>query len=68
MGKVRAEARARAAAEADLLRRRRAEFERLLKRKDRLSAIVALVDKHKTEYGDLVKAYRARFEANDSAA
>jgi hypothetical protein len=65
---MKAEARARLAAEADLLRRRKAEFERLRKAKDRNAAIVALIEKHSTEYGDLVKAHRARFEAAGTAA
>jgi hypothetical protein len=68
MGKVGAEARARVAAEADLVRQRKAEFERLLKRHDRRSAIVALVEKHKTEYGQMVTEYRHRFEAAETAA
>jgi hypothetical protein len=68
MGKVGAEARARVAAETDLIRRRKAEFERLLKRHDRCAAIVALVEKHKAEYGQMVTEYRHRFEAAVSAA
>lgn len=65
---MRPEARARLAAEADLLRRRKAEFERLVKRKGRIPAIVELVERHKREYGELVSAHRARLERNDSAA
>ncbi len=68
MGKMSAEARARLAGEATLVRRHRAEWERLLKKKDRNAAIVALVDKYKIEYSELVKSYRARFEAAASAA
>jgi hypothetical protein len=68
MGKVRPDARARLLAEADLLRRRKAELERLLKRQDRNSAILALVERHKTEYGELVSAHRARLAADNSAA
>ena len=69
MGRMSAEARARVAGEAALIRKRRAEFERLLRtRKDRHAAIVALVEKHKNEYGELVKAARARFEAARTAA
>jgi hypothetical protein len=68
MGKMSAEARARLAGEATLVRRHRAEWERLLKKKERKAAIVALVDKHKIEYSELVKAARARFEATESAA
>lgn len=65
MGK---EARARAAGEAELLRRHRAEFDRLLKTKDRNSAVLALVDKYKTEYGELVKTLRDRFGSAGTAA
>ena len=68
MGKMSAEARARLAGEAALLRKYRKEFERLLKTKSRNDAIVALVDKHKIEYSELVKANRDRFEAAESAA
>ena len=68
MGKVSAEARARIAAENDLLRKRKAEFERLLKTRSRTAAIVALVDKYKVEYGQMVTAHRAKFEAEISAA
>ena len=68
MGKAGAEARARVAAEADLIRKRKAEFERLLKRHDRNAAIVALVDKHKVEYGEMVKRHRVRFESPVSVA
>ncbi len=67
MGRVSSEARARLAGEAELIRRHRAPFDRLLKSKDRRSAIVALVEKYKTEYGELVAAFRARFEANTAA-
>jgi hypothetical protein len=67
MGKMGAEARARLAAEADLLRRRKAEFERLLRRHERNAAIVTLVDKYKIEYGELVKAHRGRFETETAA-
>ena len=62
------EARARLAGEAELVRRHRAEFERLLKSKDRLRALVALVDKYKVEYGEMVKAHRDRLEAATTAA
>ena len=68
MGRMQAEARARLAAEADLLRKRAKEFERLLKKHDRIDAIVTLVDKHKVEYGEMVKAYRDRFERSEPAA
>ena len=68
MGKMSAEARARLAGEAQLLRKYRKEFERLLKTKSRNEAIVALVDKHKIEYSEIVKANRDRFEAAESAA
>jgi len=68
MGKAGAEARARVAAEADLIRKHKAEFERLLKRHDRHAAIVALVDRHKLEYGELVKRHRVRFESPVPAA
>ena len=68
MGKAGAEARARVAAEADLIRKRKVEFERLLKRHDRNAAIVALVDKHKVEYGEMVKRHRVRFESPVSVA
>jgi hypothetical protein len=61
------EARARLAAEADLLRKKKAEFERLLLKKDRVRAIVALVEKHKAEYDELVKRHRAKFEAGRAA-
>jgi len=67
MGKVGAEARARIAAEADLIRRRKAEFERLLKKKERIQAICALVDKHKVEYSKLVAEYRGNFERGSAA-
>jgi len=67
MGRVSSEARARLAGEAELIRRHRAPFDRLLKSKDRRSAIVALVEKYKIEYGELVAAFRARFEANTAA-
>ena len=67
MGKVGSEARARVAAEADLIRRHKTEFDRLLKRNDRLAAICALVDKHKIEYGQMVTAHRARFESTPAA-
>jgi hypothetical protein len=62
------EARARLAGEAELIRRHRAEFDRLLRSKDRLPALVALVDKYKTEYGVMVKAHRDRLEAATTAA
>lgn len=68
MGKVSAEARARLAAEAELLRKRKKEFERLLKKHTRHEAILAMVDKHKIEYGQMVTAFRARFEAETQAA
>jgi hypothetical protein len=68
VGRISAEARARVAAEADLLKRRKVEFERLLKTKSRVAAIVTLVDKYKIEYGQMVTAYRARFEAEATAA
>ncbi len=68
MARLGIEARARVAAEADLLRRRKAEFERLCKRNDRNAAIVAMIEKHKDEYGQLVRAYRDRLEAAESAA
>ena len=62
MGKMSAEARARLAGEAELIRRHRPEFERLQKsKKTRNAAIVALVAKRKTEYGEIVKAFRDRF-------
>jgi hypothetical protein len=67
MGKVGAEARARLAAEADLLRKREKEFERLLKRHDRKGAIVALIEKHSAEYAELVRAHRARLEREPAA-
>ena len=64
MGKVSCEALARLAGEADLVRRHRTEFDRLLKKsRDRNRAIVALVDKHKVEYGETVSGHRARLEA-----
>ena len=56
------EARARLAAEADLVSKRKTEFERLMKTRERIQAIVALVEKHKLEYDALVKAHRAKFE------
>ena len=63
------EARARLAAEADLVEKRKAEFERLVAKHDeRIPAIVALVTKHKTEYDGLVKTHRARFEAERAIA
>lgn len=62
------EARARLAAEADLVRKRKREYERLLKTKDRIKAIVAMVEKHKLEYDALVKEHRARFETERPAA
>ena len=62
------EARARLAAEADLVRKRKREYERLLKTKDRIKAIVAMVEKHKLEYDALVKEHRAKFEAERRAA
>jgi hypothetical protein len=68
VGRVSSEARARLAGEADLIRRHQAEWDRLLKSRDRKSAIVALVDKHKIEYGEIVTAHRARFEANRAVA
>jgi hypothetical protein len=68
MGRVSSEARARLAGEAELIRRHRPAMDGLLKSKDRRSAIVALVEKYKTEYGQLVGAYRARFEADGKAA
>jgi hypothetical protein len=67
MGKMSAEARARLAGEAQLIRRHRKEFDRLLKKKSRHEAIVALVEKHKVEYGELVKANRDRFAAESAA-
>ena len=67
MGRMSAEARARLAGEAELIRRYRAEFDRLLKTKTRNAAIVAMVEKHKTEYGERVKAARARFESEAAA-
>ncbi len=68
MGRVSSEARARLAGEAELIRRHRPALDRLLKSRDRRAAIVALVEKYKTEYGQLVTAYRARFEAYGKAA
>jgi hypothetical protein len=62
------EARARVAGEADLVRRHQAEFDRLLKTRDRNAAILALVDKHKIEYGELVKGHRDRFGSATTAA
>ena len=62
------EARARVAGEADLIRKYSAEFERLLKANDRNGAILALVDRHKIEYGELVKAHRERFSTAGTAA
>jgi len=67
MGKVGAEARARVAAETDLIRRRKAEFERLLKTRERVQAVCALVDKHKIEYSKLVAEYRVHFERSSAA-
>ena len=61
------EARARLAAEADLLKKRKVDFERLLKKHDRIPAIVLLVEKHKLEYDELVKRHRAKFEAERAA-
>ncbi len=68
MGRMSAEARARLAGEAELIRRHRKEFERLLKKHDRIPAIVALVDKYKIEYSQTVTTARSRFEAAASAA
>lgn len=68
MGRVSSEARARLAGEAELIRRHRTEWERLLKSRERNTAIVALVDKHKIEYGQIVTAHRARFEASRAVA
>ena len=68
MGKMHAEARARLAAEAALIRRYKVDFERLLKKNDKIAAIAALVDKHKTQYSELVKTFRDRFERTESAA
>jgi len=62
-----AEARGRLAGEAQLIRRHRKEFDRLLKTKDRNAAIVALVEKYKIEYGEMVKAARDRFERETAA-
>jgi hypothetical protein len=68
MGRMSAEARARLAGEAELIRRHRAEFERLLKsKKTRNAAIVALVDKYKIEYGERVKIHRDRFQVETAA-
>ena len=67
MGKMSAEARARLAGEAQLIRRHRKEFDRYLKTRDRNSAIVALVERHKVEYGELVKINRDRFAAETAA-
>lgn len=68
MGKMQAEARARLAGEADLLKRHKPEFERLLKsKKTRNAAIVALVSRHKNEYGEIVKGYRDRFALETAA-
>ena len=67
MGKMSAEARARLAGEAQLIRRHRKEFDRLLKTRSRNDAIVALVAKRKVEYGELVKANRDRFAAEAAA-
>jgi hypothetical protein len=67
MGRVSSEARARLAGEAELIRRHRAPFDRLLKSRLRPKAIVALVEKYKTEYAQLVSAFRARFEAEKAA-
>lgn len=68
MGRMSAEARARLAGEAELIRRHRKEFDRLSKTKDRLAAIVALVDKYKVEYSEIVRSARDRFERAESAA
>jgi hypothetical protein len=67
MGRVSSEARARLAGEAELIRRHRPAFDRLVKSRARSKAIVALVEKYKTEYGELVTAFRARFEAEKAA-
>ncbi len=63
------EALARLAAEATLLRRHRAEFERALKKSGkRTEAVITLVAKHKNEYGDLVKRARDRLDAEAATA
>jgi hypothetical protein len=67
MGKMSAEARARLSGEAELLRKHKKDFERFLKTKSRHEAILALVDKHKIEYGEIVKRYRDRYEAETAA-
>ena len=63
------EALARLEAEARLLRKHKAEYERLLKKQGkRTEAIISLVAKYKNEYGDLVKRSRERLEAEDASA
>ena len=43
------------------------EFERLLKTRERVQAVCALVDKHKIEYSKLVAEYRVHFERSSAA-
>jgi hypothetical protein len=67
MGKMSAEARGRLAGEAELIRRHRKDFDRFSKTKTRNQAIVALVEKYKNEYGELVKMHRDRFQVETAA-
>lgn len=51
---------ARLRAEARLIHRHAAEYQRLLKKGDRILAVMALVRRHGAEYGSLVRDLRPR--------
>jgi hypothetical protein len=68
---MRVEARARLAAEAGLKKRFNKEYEKLLKDKGPIGALVALVTGHSREYGAMVAEARDRIRAkarDDEAA
>ncbi len=65
---MRVEPLSRVAAEAELCRRHRMEFERLLKRMGRVEACQTLVSRHAKEYGALVTAARERLRARTAVA
>jgi hypothetical protein len=64
---MRVEPLSRVAAEVELCRRHRMEFERLLKKHDRVEALQKLVTAHAKEYGGLVTASRDRIRAQGAA-
>ncbi|HEX8100937.1 MAG TPA: hypothetical protein VF660_12180 [Actinomycetota bacterium] len=64
------EARARVEAEGKLLKRHRAEYQRVAGRKGHVDAVRALVKAHKTEYDKIISQtlIRKRAEATQAAS